>query len=535
MKLKTAKILNNSLLIGTCVCLLLIFPLIAVTGNLEEEGQEQVFELNSAFLLGKGQHDLVIDIALGVSGNVYLMGITFSADFPTTPGVYDETHNGGYDVFIQKRSPDGATVLWSTFFGGSVDDGTFDFYTFGKIVLDKNENIIITGHTESSDFPIKGENNFTHNGGFDGFVSKLSSDGTTLLWSTLLGGNNDDIIKSVTTDLLDDVYVFGATNSSNFPIKNGFEENFGGNSDTFIAKVSGEDSELLWTSFLGGTQEDHAYDIEVDKFNSLYVTGATNSADFPMISAFDDSLGGGFDVFITKVASDGSEIDFSTFLGGQEDDFGLALVVDSGRNIYVTGTTSSEDFPISVDAFQSSQTGIEDSFITKLSANGTSLEWSTYLGGSAEDISWDIALDNETNVYTVGRTYSDDFPLQNHLYNYTPPNLEGFISSLSKDGDKLLWSTYIGGSGFDEVVSLVVDSHSTLVYFCGVTTSSDFPKANDYRKGGADGFVAVLKYPLITFPVTKAPSVDIAVILFAFSAMVIIVRKRRKLFQKFVR
>ncbi|MHA2096082.1 MAG: SBBP repeat-containing protein [Candidatus Hodarchaeales archaeon] len=534
MKLKTAKILNNSLLIGTCVCLLLIFPLIAVTGNLEEEGQEQVFELNSAFLLGKGQHDLVIDIALGVSGNVYLMGITFSADFPTTPGVYDETHNGGYDVFIQKRSPDGATVLWSTFFGGSVDDGTFDFYTFGKIVLDKNENIIITGHTESSDFPIKGENNFTHNGGFDGFVSKLSSDGTTLLWSTLLGGNNDDIIKSVTTDLLDDVYVFGATNSSNFPIKNGFEENFGGNSDTFIAKVSGEDSELLWTSFLGGTQEDHAYDIEVDKFNSLYLVGATNSIDFPLKSAFDDSLEGGLDVFITKVASDGSEIDFSTFLGGQGEDEGQALVVDSWRNIYVTGITNSEDFPTSVNAFQSSHTGIGDSFITKLAANGTSLEWSTYLGGSAEDISWDIALDNETNVYTVGRTFSDDFPLQDHLYNYTPPNVNSFISSLSKDGDSLLWSTYIGGRGWDDVLSLVVDSQSTLVYFCGATSSSDFPKANDYNKGGADGFVAVLKYPPLTSYTTtgSVSSFETITVLFAFSALVVavvvVLRKRRK-------
>ncbi|MHA2055237.1 MAG: SBBP repeat-containing protein [Candidatus Hodarchaeales archaeon] len=510
------KKVTSNLLIPVSLSFLLIVPLIVISGNIEENENNLTLDLlgSSIHLLGKGQLDSVSDMAIGASGHIYVMGVTFSSNFPTTDGVYDETYNGNYDIFVQKRSRNGRNVIWSTFLGGSSDEDNDLLRYQGNIVLDKNENIIIAGTTESSDFPVKSKNNYTHNGNADGFVAKLSADGTTLEWSTFLGGSDNDRIHNVAIDLSGDVYVIGGTFSDDFPIKNGFDETFNGDLDAFVVKLSGEDSELLWSSYLGGTDLDLGYGIEIDELNGLYLMGKTKSTDFPVKSAFEETLQGKSDVFITKFVSDGSNISFSTYLGGQEHDEGMALAVDSVRDIYVTGSTSSADFPVSATAYNTTYSGggtfnypneygvwknwpLGDSYLTKLAANGTSLKWSTYLGGTAPEISYAIELDDEFNVYTTGFTFSSDFPLKREYQNYSQAATGSiFISALNKTGSSLIWSTYLGINGEQVTSSLVFDNEASVLNFAGWTSSTKFPglPEGEYVKGSKDGFVSRLYY-----------------------------------------
>ncbi|MHA2096925.1 MAG: SBBP repeat-containing protein, partial [Candidatus Hodarchaeales archaeon] len=323
-----------------------------------------------------------------------------------------------------------------------------------------------------------------------------------------------------------------------------------GNFDTFVTKLSGTDSKVLWSTYLGGQGYDIGNDIAIDKFNSLYIVGTTQSKDFPLVSAIDSTHEGLYEAYITKYSSDCSNIVFSTFLGGEGIDEAMALTLDSNRNLYITGTTDSENFPITKSKIQSTLAGghtlniwtrygtsrpgefeqwrVGDSFVVKLNTESDSLEWSTYLGGFEGDVGWDIALDNESNVFTCGMTFAGDFPLANNLYYYSGVNRDGFISLISKDGTHLLYSDYYGGSGWEILNSLTTDSSTSSIFFAGWTGSSDFPQlGGDYPKGGDDGVLGLLRYPKLTTP-GGTPSFNVFFVIFGIVFVIAVTRHRGK-------
>ncbi|MBI2877535.1 MAG: SBBP repeat-containing protein [Candidatus Tectomicrobia bacterium] len=318
--------------------------------------------LYATFLGGNGT-DIGWRIAVDAAGNAFVTGDTSSSDFPATAGAFDTTYYNGGDAFVVKLSPDGSSLLYATFLGGSSGDRGFG------IALDGGGNAFVTGWTSSSDFPTTdGAFDVTFNGGRfygggDAFVVKLSSDGSRLLYATFLGGNSEDAVSGIAVDANGNAFVTGWTSSSDFPTTPGaLEASFnGGDSDAFVAKLSPDGSRLLYATFLGGSGWERGstwggkIGIILDMAGNVFVTGETSSPDFPTTTgAFDTSFNGHSDAFMAKLSPDGLRLLYATFLGGSGEDSGSGIAVDAAGNAYVTGTTWSSDFPTTPGAFDTS-------------------------------------------------------------------------------------------------------------------------------------------------------------------------------------
>lgn len=382
--------------------------------------------LLSSTYLGGFSGDTASSIFLDSSGNVYVTGYTESIDFPTTTGAYDTSFNGLSDIFISKLSGDLNELLASTYLGGSFGDAA------SSIFPDSSGNIYVTGNTGSSDFPTTpGAYDTSFNGGDDSFsdvfIAELSSDLTSLLASTYLGGSSSDFTSSVVLDAHDNVYVSGQTFSPDFPITTGvYDTSPNGDNDVFISKLSGDLTSLLASTYMGGHSDDSASSIVLDSSVNVYVTGCTGSSDFPTTpGAYNTSYNAGSyfscDVFISKLSNDLSNLMASTYVGGSSSDSANSIVMDPSSNIYVTGDTSSTDFPMTLRAYDTSYNlsdyNVSEIFISKLDGDLTNLLASTYLGGSSDntvppldDFASSIVLDSSGNVYVTGYTGSPDFP-----------------------------------------------------------------------------------------------------------------------------
>jgi hypothetical protein len=276
-----------------------------------------------------------------------------------------------------------------------------------------------------------------------------------------------------------------------------------------VCKLSADGSTLLYSTFLGGNAYDYVQALAVDSSQQVYVTGTTQSADFPTTpGANDTSYNGGDDVFVCKLSADGSALLYSTFLGGKFGEFSRALAVDSSQQVYVTGEAWSADFPTTPGANDTWPNGGGDVFVCKLSADGSTLLYSTFLGGNAHEGGYALAVDNSQQVYVTGTTQSADFPTTPGA-NDTSYNGDGdvFVFKLSADGSILLYSTFLGGNAYDYVQALAVDS-SQQVYVTGTTQSADFPTtsgANDTSYNG-DGDVFVCKLAITHPPVVRITS-----------------------------
>jgi hypothetical protein len=407
-------------------------------------------------------------------------------------GEYDESK----DLIIDP-------LVYSTFVGGSE-------YDWGSsIAVDSSGNAFVTGGTSSPEFPTVNAYNSTYGGsddwGGDCFVFKLSADGSTLLYSTFIGGRNHDWASSIAVDTSGNAYVAGGTESPDFPSVNAYDSTYGGgNMDCFVFKLSADGSTLLYSTFVGGSDGDVGNSIAVDSSGNAYVTGGTESPDFPTVNAYNSTHGGGSDdwggdCFVLKLSADGSTLLYSTFIGGRNHDWASSIAVDSSGNAYVTGDTSSPDF-LTVNAYNSTYGGGDDCFVFKLSANGSTLLYSTFIGGSEYDWASSIAVDSSGNAYVTGWTESPDFPTV-RAYNSTygggggflAPSGDCFVFKLSSNGSTLLYSTFIGGSEYDWASSIAVDSSGN-AFVAGYTESPDFPTANAYNStyGGGDCFVLKL-------------------------------------------
>ncbi len=448
--------------------------------------------IDYATYLGAGDEEILADVAVDATGNAYVVGYTASSDFPVNTG--DQDQGGNEDAFIAKIAPDGATLLYSTFLGGGDNDRAW-----GVAVNDAGE-VFVAGETRSDDFPST-VNAFLQRfggGGRDGFAAKLSASGSSLEWATYLGDTDQDWAADIAIDAQGAAYVCGGTWSSRFPTTQGAVQTaFGGDdSDGFVIKLDPLGSRAELSTFLGGERDDEARALALGPAGDLYVTGFTRSNRFPTApGAFQSSREGGEDAFLAKLNPAGSRFIFSTYLGGNESDFGNAVAVDPFGDVYVGGSTSSNDFPVRVPGlFPIYSEGI-DGFVAKFDSRGGAPLYATYLGGRREDTVNAIAVDANGFASVAGHTKSDDFPLSDA--NVIQPqraddNGDAFWARIGEEGRFLLDSTYLGGNRLDEgrAIALGLDG---AIYVGGRTLSNDLavtPGAlQGGRRGENDGFL----------------------------------------------
>jgi hypothetical protein len=394
-------------------------------------------------------------------------------------------------------------VTYATYLGGNGDDRGYD------VVSDVVGNTYLTGYTLSTNFPTQNPEQPALADGCcsDVFVSKLNASGTALVFSTYLGGASTDIGNAIRLDASGNVFVAGSTTSTDFPTSTAAQPNSGGFSDGFIAKLDPTGATLLYSTYLGGNDADAVNGLDVDSTGAAYVTGYTFSQNFPTLNALQATYGGGVaDAFVAKYASAGNKV-YATYLGGRAsldysgEDRGTGIVVDTSGNAYITGFSKSSNFPTTTGAFQTAKAGtccFGDAFVTKLSADGSQLVYSTYLGGADLDEGHGIALDTLNNAYVVGTTSSTDFPKMNPRQSTLLGASDLFVAKVNGAGSLLVFSTYLGGSGDDgwtggqagELSRIAVDA-SLNVYIMGMAASVDFPVANGIQTctSSPSGFV----------------------------------------------
>jgi hypothetical protein len=380
-------------------------------------------------------------------------------------------------------------VAYSALLGGSGNDIPM------HIAVDASGNAYVTGYTSSLDFPVARPIQAANHGGPDGldaFVTKISAAGDGLVYSTYLGGTGDDSGQSITVDTTGNAYLTGYTRSYNFPIKNAIQTTRRGDTEAFVTKINADGSDLVYSTYLGGSGEDYGWGIAVDSLGNTLVRGDTWSRDFPIVHAIQPTYGGGnFNCFLTKLSADGSAFVYSTYWGGSGGEGGIGLAVDAAGNAYLAGYTVSDDFP-TVNPIQSRHVGSGfDAFISKFSADGQTVFYSTYLGGSQPEWQYGIAVDPVGNAYISGYTESVDFPVVNALQATNHGGIDAFVAKVNAKGSALVYSTYLGGITDDTASSIAVDSSGN-AYVGGYTKSTDFPVVSAIQAvnhGGIDAFV----------------------------------------------
>ena len=429
--------------------------------------------LDYSTYLGGTDDDGGNGIAVDSDNHAYVTGHTESLNFPTTVGAYQVALAGGYDAFVTKLSPAGDALVYSTYLGGSDDDD--NAYS---IAVDSNNHAYVTGLTRSGDFPTQNPFQGALVGAADAFVTKLSPDGSALVYSTYLGGEDIDWGYAIALDTANYAYVTGLTYSPLlFPTQNPFQPAFGGGvNDAFVTKLSQNGSALVYSTYLGGSGDDLGEGIAVDSNNNAYVGGYTDSGDFPTQNPYQGALAGEFDAFVTKLSQAGNTLVYSTYLGGKYEDYSYDIALGPEEHPYVTGKTESDDFPTTAGAFQVVYAGGYDVFVTKLSLPGDALEYSTYLGGEKFDLAEGIAVDPDNHAYVAGETQSDtDFPVTPDAFQpvYAGGVADAFATKLSPLGDALVYSSYLGGAGWDIGTGITLDPEDH-AYVSGWTQSGDF-------------------------------------------------------------
>jgi Beta-propeller repeat len=366
-------------------------------------------------------------------------------------------------------------VLYATYFGGNARDSA------RGVAVDSAGNAYVTGFTNSLDFPATaGAYRSPSPGQADAFAIKVNAAGSALVYSALIGGAGSDFATGIAVDPSGSAYIVGYTSSVAFPVTSaGFQKTFGGGlQDAFVAKLNSSGSGLIYCTYLGGAGDDIANGIAVNAAGQAYVVGYTDSGNFPTRSPIYANAGGQGDAFVAKLTPAGDSLVFSTYLGGSSVDIATAVALDSSGNVYVTGTTLSANFPVTVGAFQTLNQGSYDAFVSKLASQGTSILYSTYIGGEGSDQSSSIAVGADGTVYIGGFTYSSHFPLQIAVVSATHGGQEAFTAAVGLTGSSLVWSTYLGGAADDQATGIAVDPLGG-VYVVGATLSRRF--SNDIR------------------------------------------------------
>ena len=371
------------------------------------------------------------------------------------------------------------------------------------VAVDLTGNIFVTGYTQATNYPVVNAAQGTCSAGCgnsDAFLTKLDPIGATTLYSTYFGGSGIDQGLAVTTDQIGNAYITGTTTSSDFPTKNAFQSSSAdaANGTVFVAKFD-PNGVLLYSPYLGGSNyEDFSsnYDgaIAVDTSGSAYVVGSTGSTDFPLKNAYQGTLLGRVNAFLTKFSPSGSSLVFSTYLGGKSTDGAFGVAVDSTGAAYVTGTTGSTNFPTTAGALSTVCAACSnfssEAFVTKFKPDGSELVYSTFLGDAGGSVATGIAIDSNLDAYVSGNTTSKTFPvkgtLQQACVSCADNQNSGFISELNPAGSALVYSNFIGGHGQTYANGIALDS-SGAAYVAGSTDAPDFPSVQPAQALGGLG------------------------------------------------
>ncbi len=404
-------------------------------------------ELIYSTFLGGIDHETTYKIKYDKDGYIYIAGGTMSSDFPTTSGAYDETHGGSVDGFICKLTPDGKNLVYSTYLGGTLRDDVLG------LDLDNNGCAYVVGQTYSPEFPVtSGAFDESWNGGSrDGFICKLSADGSKLEYSSFIGTDNQDRVDEIVLNESGNLYITGFCYGSGFPTTLGaFDETYnGGIEDNFISVFSPNCSEMLYSTYLGGNGEDRPNCLVLDNDSSVYLSGYTESNDFPTtLGAYDETHNGGVrDGFVCKLSPNLATMEFCTYIGGNGNDHTEEIKLDKLGNIYGVGRTSSTNLYTHEGAYGNKNNGLYDSYIYKLNQNGSAILHATYLGRTGDDFVNCLILDEEDTPYISGLTYSPDFPttFDAHDYSYNG-TYNAYLCKFSPDLITLDYSTLLGAN-----------------------------------------------------------------------------------------
>ena len=444
--------------------------------------------LYSTYFGGEGPNgDIGIDLKVDAAGTTFVTGYTSSMDFfntnlsPTAPG-------GNLDAFVMKVDSTGTRVLSAMYFGGSSDDEGH------RIALDNSGFVYVTGYTISLNFPIVNGFQTKLGGNKDGYIMKIDNAVSQILFSSYIGGSQDELPFGLSVDASNNVYIAGETNSTNFPVVSPILGTFGGGrADAFVTKLS-PDGKRLYSTYLGGIGNDRAYDVTSDSDGNAYVVGFTTAALPNIVHAVYGFPSDPEQAFVTKLSPDGGTLLLFAYIGGSAIDEAVRVVLDFEQNIIVSGYSKSSNFPV-VNAIQPNNAGDFDIFLIKLLPDFSDIVFSTYIGSDGSESAPGLTVDSAGNIYLAGYTSSFQFPVVNGINVGTfGGNLHGdrdaYVMKLDRSG-RILFSTYVGGRSSDGAVGIAVDAAAN-IYATGFTFSDDFPVENAFQPesaGASDGFL----------------------------------------------
>jgi PKD repeat protein len=459
----------------------------------------------------------VAGVAVDAAGRALVAGQTNTTDFPVTTGAFQTSNaGGGTDLFVLRMAADGSDVEWSTYLGGTGADFPYD------MALDGGGLPVVVGRTNSTDFPTSaGSIDPDHTGSdHQGFLLKLDGNGAGLAYSTYLGGNMTDEITSLVLDDADNVYLAGNTLSKDLPTTTGaaFPNHTGFSFDAFVAKVRSDGSAIIDLTYLGGTKWDVALTIDVDGSGAVYVGGETISTDFPATNgSFQDFLMNNLtrDGFIAKLVPGMGSVGWATYIGGLASDYVEFLSVDANGSVYAAGDTESGDFPVTNGSYQVVHQGATETFILRMAANGSQLEYCTFLGGSDREYCEGLIVDDQGRALVVGSTISLDFPtITGVQQEIKAGQFDTFLFRLAYDGVTPLYSTFLGGTTWDLANGVAMDDDGMAV-MVGATDSTNFPTTSgafqETHGGRVDVFVTKIDMFLDTQRPTAVPGTDMIV------------------------
>jgi hypothetical protein len=448
----------------------------------------------STYVGGSG-YEWCYAVARVADGSVIVAGESTSSDFPTTPGAYDTTYNGAgpptTDVVVARITANGQGVIYATYLGGSTSEKPYG------VACNAAGEATIAGATQSGNFPTTtGAHDRILGGPADAFVARLTADGTSLVFSTFLGGSDSDEADDVALDPSGDAWVTGVTASSTFPTTPGaVQSTRAGTSDAFVARIAANGTQLLAATLLGGNDGDVAKSIAVSG-GDVYIGGVTSSPDFPTTpGAMQRLLRGSSDAFLAILRDNCQTLAAATLCGGSSGDVGEGVGVGAAGLPLLTGVTSSSDFPVTAGAYDTVASGASDAFaVAFLPTLGQ--RYGTLLGGSGGDVAKAVfGLPDGTTIVS-GQCSSTDFPTTPGAVLPTGSgSADAFVARLAVDGSGLLAGTLFGGGGSDGGED-ADGQDASAVAITGVTNSRDLPLGSSpwlsIQNGTNDAFATVL-------------------------------------------
>ncbi len=440
-----------------------------------------------ATYFGGSDYEFINKSATGPSGDLYICGMTMSVDFPVTAGAFQGSISpGGWEEIFFSRIGQNGVPVWTTYYGGSLSDEASD------ITVDASEGVHIVGHSNSSDFP------FTWGGytsGRDIIVLHFDSSGARIS-ATMFGGSSDDYGFGIAVKPGGGRYLVGQTFSTNFPTSWGcFQAAKSVTSDIFVTQLNPGGS-LAWSTFLGGNALDIGYDIISDSAGFAVLSGYSYSTDFPVSAGcFQDSLAGKNDNIIARFDPTGA-LDWATYFGGSQYDYGWGIAVDDSNRIYTSGETSSSDLPVTAGTLNGALDGANDMFVTRFSETGN-LDWAGYWGGNGKDAAYELKWDNMRYIHLTGRTNSTNLPVTaDAIQTSLAGDYDVPLLSLNPQG-QVVYAGYYGGTDYDASYAIATDGFGA-VYLAGETGSLDLPVDSTAFQPSAnlnwDGWIARLDF-----------------------------------------